>query len=141
MWYFQGFGRQSTAGMEAKQDMHTWLLVSARITWANLGNLISTGVALTFASFAVGRVGDIIYQRYKTKHNGENPPPERRLDIQVYAYALTALGKVMFGWFVSNHFHPAAGLVAAALGKSCFYGCSLDVLLIILTLQPRQEQG
>jgi hypothetical protein len=140
MWYFQGFGRQSTAGMEAKQDMHTWLLVSARVTWANLGNLISTGVALTIASFAVGRVGDIIYQRYKTKHNGENPPPERRLDIQVYAYALTAVGKIMFGWFVSKQFHPAAGLLAAALGKSCFHSRSLDVLLIMFTLQPRQEQ-
>jgi hypothetical protein len=75
---------------------------------------------LTFASFAVGRIGDVVYKRYKTKHNGENPPPERRLDIQVYAYATTAAGKIMFGWFVLKHFHPAAGLVAAALGKSLY---------------------
>jgi hypothetical protein len=34
----------------------------------------------------------------------------------VYAYAVTATGKIMFGWFVSKHFHPAAGLGAAALG-------------------------
>jgi hypothetical protein len=79
--------------------------------------LTALGVALTVASFTVGRAGDVIYRRYKAKHNGENPPPERRLDLQMYAFAITALGKVLFGWFVLKKFHPAAGLVASALGK------------------------
>jgi hypothetical protein len=78
---------------------------------------LAPGVALTVASFAVGRAGDVLYRRYKTKHNGENPPPERRLDIQMYAYFITAVGKIVFGWFVSKKFHPAAGLVASALGE------------------------
>lgn len=79
---------------------------------------LAPGVALTIASFAVGRVGDVLYRRYKTKHNGENPPAERRLDVQMYAYFITAAGKIMFGWFVSRSFHPAAGLVASALAAS-----------------------
>lgn len=73
---------------------------------------------MTFASFAIGRLGDVLYRRYKAKHNGENPPPERRLDTQMYAYFIAAAGKVMFGWFVAKNFHPAAGLVASGLGKS-----------------------
>jgi hypothetical protein len=80
--------------------------------------LTEVGVALTITSFAVGRFGDVVYRRYKTKHNGESPPPERRLDVQLYGYAVSAAGKVMFGWFVLKHFHPAAGLMAAAIGKS-----------------------
>jgi hypothetical protein len=80
--------------------------------------LTTIGVALTIASFAVGRLGDVIYRRYKAKHNDENPPPERRLDIQVYGYAVSGAGKVMFGWFVAKHFHPAAALMASAIGTS-----------------------
>jgi hypothetical protein len=116
MWSSQESGRRRTAGAEAKQDMRTWRLVCTAAL-ANLILLISTGVALTVASFAVGRAGDVIYRRYKAKHNGENPPPERRLDLQMYAFAATAVGKVMFGWFVLKQFHPAAALVASALGK------------------------
>jgi hypothetical protein len=97
MWSSQESGRRRTAGAEAKQATRTLLL--------------------TVSSFAVGRAGDVIYRRYKAKHNGENPPPERRLDLQMYAFAITAVGKVMFGWFVLKKLHPAAGLVASALGK------------------------
>jgi hypothetical protein len=115
-WCSQGSGRHDTTGTEARQDTHTSLLVSAlHLLPRDLLTLV--GVALTIASFAVGRVGDVVYRRYKTKHNGENPPPERRLDIQMYAYFMTAAGKIMFGWFVSKSFHPAAGLVASALGE------------------------
>ncbi|KAH7392181.1 major facilitator superfamily domain-containing protein [Phaeosphaeria sp. MPI-PUGE-AT-0046c] len=79
---------------------------------------LAPGVAMTCASFAIGRLGDILYRRYKAKHNGENPPPERRLDTQMYAYVIAAAGKVMFGWFVARKFHPAAGLAASALAAS-----------------------
>lgn len=80
--------------------------------------LMLAGVAMTCASFAIGRLGDIMYRRYKAKHSGENPPPERRLDTQMYAYCMAAAGKAMFGWFVAKQYHPAAGLGAAALGRS-----------------------
>ena len=56
------------------------------------------------------------YRRFKAKHDGQAPPPERRLEIQVYGYAITAAGKVMFGWFAYKHYHPSAGLVASAIG-------------------------
>jgi hypothetical protein len=104
------------AGTEARQDTRTSLLVGVLHPLPQT-LLILIGVALTIASFAVGRVGDVLYRRYKTKHNGENPPAERRLDVQMYAYFITAAGKIMFGWFVSRSFHPAAGLVASALGE------------------------
>jgi hypothetical protein len=52
------------------------------------------------------------------KHNGELPPPEKRLDAQVLAYVTSAAGKIMFGWFVMKHYHPGAGLVAAAVCMS-----------------------
>ncbi|KAH3908165.1 hypothetical protein HBI56_191810 [Parastagonospora nodorum] len=79
---------------------------------------LAPGVALTVTSFAVGRLGDVVYRRYKIKHNVDSPPPERRLDVQVYGYAVSAAGKMMFGWFVLKHFHPAAGLMASAIVAS-----------------------
>jgi hypothetical protein len=118
MWSSQESGRRRTAGAEAKQATRTLLLVCIHIHALMLLRLLTnSGVALTVSSFAVGRAGDVIYRRYKAKHNGENPPPERRLDLQMYAFAITAVGKVMFGWFVLKKLHPAAGLVASALGK------------------------
>lgn len=74
-------------------------------------------MVLTIASFGIGRVADVVYRRYKAKHNGKAPPPEKRLEMQVYAYVITALGKAMFGWFVAKHYHASAGLVAAAICK------------------------
>jgi hypothetical protein len=116
MWSSQESGRRRTVGVEARQATRTLLLVCKHFPIVST-LLKALGVALTVASFAVGRAGDVIYRRYKAKHNGENPPPERRLDLQMYAFAITAVGKLLFGWFVLKKFHPAATLVASALGK------------------------
>jgi hypothetical protein len=70
---------------------------------------------LLFGSLTVGRIADVQFRRYKAKHDGKAPPPEKRLDLQIYGYLLGAAGKVMFGWFVLKHYHPAAILVASAV--------------------------
>jgi len=80
--------------------------------------LTQTGITILIASYSIGRIPDIMYRRYKAKHNGGLPPPEKRLDMQVYAYVVMAAGKIMFGWFVAKHYHPAVGLVAAAICAS-----------------------
>jgi hypothetical protein len=107
---------QKTYGWSGSETGYAYLAPGGYSFTTETQKLIFAGVSLTLASFAVGRAGDIIYQRYKARHNGQNPPPERRLDLQMYAFAITAAGKIMFGWFVLKQFHPAAGLVASALG-------------------------
>ncbi|KAI0115737.1 major facilitator superfamily domain-containing protein [Nemania sp. FL0031] len=72
-------------------------------------------VFLLVSSLLVGRVSDMMFRRYKTKHDGQSPPPERRIDIQFWGYLVGAAGKIMFGWFVYNSFHPVAGLAASAV--------------------------
>ncbi|KAI1353922.1 major facilitator superfamily domain-containing protein [Xylaria sp. FL0043] len=72
-------------------------------------------VFLLISSLCVGRVSDMMYRRYKAKHDGRSPPPERRIDIQLWGYLLGAAGKVMFGWFVYKTYHPVAGLAASAV--------------------------
>ncbi|KAI0163831.1 major facilitator superfamily domain-containing protein [Xylariaceae sp. FL1272] len=72
-------------------------------------------VFLLLSSLLVGRISDYRYKRYKAKHNGENPPPERRVDMQIYGYILAAIGKVLFGWFVHQKLHPVAPLAASAI--------------------------
>lgn len=106
-------------GLQVRLDTHIWLLVSFLDEIAGLHKLKQPGVALSIASYAIGRVADLIYRRYKAKHDGKAPPAEKRLDMQVWAYMLTAAGKAMFGWFVVKNFHPAAGLVATAICKFC----------------------
>jgi hypothetical protein len=64
------------------------------------------------------------FRRYKAKNDGKAPPPEKRLDIQIYGYALGVVGKTLFGWFVLKHYHPATILTASAictLNYSNFY--------------------
>jgi hypothetical protein len=87
-----------------------------------------TGVALLLASLLIGRVSDMQYRRYKAKHDGKAPVPEKRLNIQVYGYVLAAAGKVMFGWFAYKHYHPSAGLIASAVGTLSVYLVSFETL-------------
>lgn len=86
---------------------------------------LAPAVTLLFASLAIGRISDMQYRRYKAKNDGKAPPPERRLEIQVWGYLIAGAGKAMFGWFVAKHFHPSAALVASSLSelpcKSSFF--------------------
>lgn len=79
---------------------------------------------MTIASFAIGRLGDFMYKRFQSKHDGKAPPPEKRLDLQVYAYVIAAVGKTLYGWIVVKHYHPAAGLAAATICKSLLRLCN-----------------
>ncbi|KAH8708506.1 major facilitator superfamily domain-containing protein [Phaeosphaeriaceae sp. PMI808] len=79
---------------------------------------LAPGVALAVASFATGRISDTLYKKYKARHNGDVPPPEKRLDVQAYAYLVAATGKALFGWFVFKNFHPAYALVAASISAA-----------------------
>jgi MFS family permease len=73
-------------------------------------------VFLLCSSLLVGQLSDLRYRRFKARHpDGEAPPPERCIDMQIWGYLLAAAGKVMFGWFVLHHFHPVAGLAASAI--------------------------
>ncbi|KAF2108935.1 major facilitator superfamily domain-containing protein [Lophiotrema nucula] len=76
---------------------------------------LAPGVFLLLASFAIGRFSDFQYRRYKAKHEGKAPAPEWRVEMQLYAYIITAAGKAMFGWFILRHYHPVAVLVAISL--------------------------
>ncbi|KAF2278855.1 MFS general substrate transporter [Westerdykella ornata] len=76
---------------------------------------IAPGVAIILSSLLVGRLSDLLHRRYKARNNGSSPPPEMRVDMQVYAYMLAAVGKVLFGWFVLKHYHAAAILIATAI--------------------------
>lgn len=103
------------AGVGARRATHTWAPVSLLPLCIVFEDANCSGIGILAASYTIGRVSDIMYRRYKTKHNSELPPPEKRLDIQAFAYVTSAAGKVMFGWFVLKHYHPAAVLVAASL--------------------------
>ncbi|KAH9909604.1 major facilitator superfamily domain-containing protein [Xylariomycetidae sp. FL2044] len=73
-------------------------------------------VFLLCSSLLIGRLSDLRYRRFKSRHpEGQAPPPERRIDIQIWGYLIAAAGKIMFGWFVQRHFHPVAGLAASAI--------------------------
>ncbi|KAF2475881.1 MFS general substrate transporter [Lindgomyces ingoldianus] len=76
---------------------------------------LAPGITLLFASLIIGRLSDLQHRRYKAKNNGVAPPPEQRLEGQVWAYLIAAAGKAMFGWFTERHYHPSAGLVASSL--------------------------
>ncbi|KAI1197630.1 major facilitator superfamily domain-containing protein [Nemania serpens] len=72
-------------------------------------------VFLLLSSLLVGRLSDMIYRRFKARHDGQAPPPEKRIDMQIWGYLLGAAGKAMFGWFVFKAYHPIAALVASAI--------------------------
>ncbi|KAI1299715.1 major facilitator superfamily domain-containing protein [Xylaria venustula] len=74
-------------------------------------------VFLLISSLLVGRLSDLRYRRFKTKHNGQSPPPEKRIDMQIWGYLLGAAGKAMFGWFTYNRYYPVAPLVASAVAS------------------------
>lgn len=100
--------------------MHSSLQASHRFEARLVDHNLTTniGVVLLFSSLFVGRLSDLQYRRYKTRHNGKPPPPERRLDVQMFAYGVAIAGKLMFGWFTERKYHPAAGLAASGLSKS-----------------------
>ena len=72
-------------------------------------------VFLLASSLLVGRLSDMMYRRYKTKHDGKAPAPEKRIDMQIWGYLFGAAGKAMFGWFVFKSYHPVAPLAASAV--------------------------
>ncbi|KAI0411736.1 major facilitator superfamily domain-containing protein [Xylaria grammica] len=72
-------------------------------------------VFLLVSSLLVGRLSDWTYRRFKAKHNGQSPPPEQRINMQIWGYLLGAAGKAMFGWFVYKSYHPVAPLAASAV--------------------------
>ncbi|KAK5627042.1 hypothetical protein RRF57_002756 [Xylaria bambusicola] len=74
-------------------------------------------VFLLISSLLVGRVSDMMYRRYKAKNEGKAPPPEKRIDIQIWGYLFGAAGKAMFGWFVFKSYHPVAPLAASAVAS------------------------
>ncbi|KAF2967260.1 hypothetical protein GQX73_g6312 [Xylaria multiplex] len=72
-------------------------------------------VFLLISSLFVGRLSDLKYRRFKAKNNGQSPPPEQRINMQIWGYLLGAAGKAMFGWFVYKTYHPVAPLAASAV--------------------------
>ncbi|KAI8625967.1 major facilitator superfamily domain-containing protein [Xylariaceae sp. FL1651] len=74
-------------------------------------------VFLLISSLLVGRLSDMTYRRFKAQNDGRSPPPEKRIDMQIWGYLLGAAGKVMFGWFVYKSYHPVAALVASAVAS------------------------
>ncbi|KAH8156681.1 hypothetical protein CIB48_g11566 [Xylaria polymorpha] len=74
-------------------------------------------VFLLASSLLVGRLSDLTYRRFKAKNDGRAPPPEKRIDMQIWGYLFGAAGKAMFGWFVYKHLHPVAGLAASAIAS------------------------
>ncbi|KAI1361225.1 major facilitator superfamily domain-containing protein [Xylaria arbuscula] len=72
-------------------------------------------VFLLVSSLLVGRLSDMRYRRYKAKHDGKAPAPEKRIDMQIWGYLFGAAGKAMFGWFVFKSYHPVAPLAASAV--------------------------
>jgi hypothetical protein len=78
--------------------------------------MYNIGVALFIASILTGRYSD--FQRAKAfrANLGGKVAPEQRIPVQIYGFIISAAGKVMYGWFSAKRVHPAAGLVAAALG-------------------------
>lgn len=79
--------------------------------------MVLSGITLLISSLIVGRISDLRYRKFKANHDGQAPPPERRIDIQIWGYLIAAVGKIMFGWFVLNELHPAAALAASGIGK------------------------
>ncbi|TGJ79882.1 hypothetical protein E0Z10_g8895 [Xylaria hypoxylon] len=72
-------------------------------------------IFLLVSSLVVGRLSDLTYRRFRAKHDGQSPPPEQRINMQIWGYLLGAAGKAMFGWFVYKRYHPAAALAASAV--------------------------
>ncbi|KAI1740159.1 major facilitator superfamily domain-containing protein [Xylaria scruposa] len=76
---------------------------------------LAPAVFLLISSLLVGRLSDLMYRRFKAQHDGKAPPPEKRIDMQIWGYLIGAAGKAMFGWFVYKRYHPVAGLAASAI--------------------------
>ncbi|KAI0465979.1 major facilitator superfamily domain-containing protein [Xylaria cf. heliscus] len=74
-------------------------------------------VFLLLSSLLVGRLSDMTYRRFKAQHDGRSPPPEKRIDMQIWGYLFGAAGKAMFGWFIYKKLHPVAGLAASAIAS------------------------
>ncbi|KAI1330238.1 major facilitator superfamily domain-containing protein [Xylariaceae sp. FL0255] len=76
---------------------------------------IVPAVCLLLSTLLIGRLSDFLYRRYKSQHEDRAPPPERRIDIQLWGYLLGAAGKALFGWLAYKGFHPAGPLAASGL--------------------------
>jgi MFS family permease len=82
------------------------------------------GVALFVTSIAVGRLSDFIRKRQIAKSSDGKITPERRIAMQIGGFVIGAVGKLMYGWLVQNHSHPAgvlAGSALAAIGTSIIF--------------------
>jgi multidrug resistance protein len=76
---------------------------------------LAPGVAMFITSIGVGRFSDRMRQKAKANSKDGKVHPERRMAIQVPAFALAAAGKIMFGWFAQNKANPALTLLGTAI--------------------------
>lgn len=80
---------------------------------------LPTGIFLFVGSLAGGKASDLWRARAVKASPDGKVPPESRIFLQTIGYVATAAGLIMFGWFCEYHLHPAAVLVASAIGKFC----------------------
>ncbi|KAK7514519.1 major facilitator superfamily domain-containing protein [Phyllosticta citriasiana] len=74
------------------------------------------GVLLIVGSLASGKVSDWWRARAIKASPTGKVPPESRIILQTFGYALAAAGLLMFGWFCEHRIHPAAVMIASAIG-------------------------
>ncbi|KAF2687665.1 MFS general substrate transporter [Lentithecium fluviatile CBS 122367] len=82
------------------------------------------GISLFVASIGVGRLSDFLRRRQIANSPDGDVAPERRITIQIGGFVIGAAGKLMFGWFIEKHSHPAGVLVGsglAAVGTSIIF--------------------
>lgn len=80
------------------------------------GGYLALGVAIVSGSMLAGRFSDWRRARAAKKVPDGKVAPERRLVDQVWGAVVCVAGTVMYGWCVEKGVHPAAVLVATALG-------------------------
>lgn len=80
------------------------------------GGYLALGVAIVSGSMVAGRFSDWRRARAVKAAPDGQVAPERRLLDQVWGAVVCTAGTVMYGWCVEKTVHPAAVLVATALG-------------------------
>lgn len=84
------------------------------------GGYLALGLAIVSGSMLAGRFSDWRRARAVKAAPDAKVAPERRLVDQIWGAVVCVGGTVMYGWCVEKYVHPAAVLVATALGMWSF---------------------
>ncbi|KAK8212251.1 major facilitator superfamily domain-containing protein [Phyllosticta capitalensis] len=91
------------------------ILVSFTRMWKTLYGYTEAEAGYAYLCPGYGKVSDWWRARAMKASPTGKVPPESRIILQTFGYALAAAGMLMFGWFCEHKVHPAAVMVASAV--------------------------